>query len=1083
MKKKLKQFVTGLALAVLLPGIMHAQGFIVKGRITDASDNSPLIGANIVEVDENGRYTSGTIADVNGNYVLKVSSPDAILQVSFIGYIKETINVSNQSRLDAALQPEAIRMDEITVVGTKMGNDGVIPIRDRVTSVARIEFDELESSMTTTVEEMLQGRLGNVNITQISGDPGAGLNIRIRGTASLNARNNPLIVVNGIPYETDIDESFDFAQADVDKFGNLIDVAPEDIESIEVLKDAASSAIWGSKASNGVLMIKTKRGVKSPPVFNYTYKLTRATEPDAIPMLDGADYARLMADAHFNVNRNEFFNSEGYAIQVAFDPDWEEYWNFNQDTRWIDEITRTAYTQQHNFSVRGGGAKSRYNLSMGYQDEEGTTIGTALQKINILTGFDYDLSSKLQFKTDLMYTRYDQDAMYDRQIGSSPYWQDNIRSKAYKKMPNMSVYERDTNNVVYDDYFIPRETLQGNSKNYYNPVAYANEATNNTLKDNARALFSLRYRPIDVLDITSTVTLDIFDNRTNQFLPFDAIGFNYDDDITNRGYINYIKKSSINTMNRVVYKPKLNEIHNLVIRGQMDTQEQLQKVYEAETSHSGSRESAFPSENLNIIRQKTESSDFRLIGFYLDMNYGFKDRYLFMFGLKAEGTSRFSPESRWGLFPTVSAGWRLSEEPFMQNVNFINDLKFRASWGQSGNSPTDNYLYFRSYSASSGLAYMDIPGAKPNNIELTNLQWEIIEQTNLGLSFFGFKNRMNVEFDVYNKKTRNLYIKDSKIPETTGYGSINSNEGEMLNQGWEFMIDYKIFERNNWSFSLNFNASQNYNIILSLPENYSLTYGNMLENGNYKISNQAGEPIGGVFGYRYLGVYPTDDDALVIDEYGNVVYDPLENVPLVTTMGGSSYEFEGGDARYDDINHDGIIDEQDLVYLGDLNPDLMGGISPRLQVKGWTFNVFFYYKIGQNIINQIRMETEKMYNHDNQSKATNWRWRKAGDMTDVPRALYNEGYNWLGSSRFIEDGSFIRIKSMSLSYNVTPKLLNNIGFKDMKIYLTGYNLQTWTDYSGQDPDVAQPSKPDELPKDWSRTPPSIRYTLGVNISF
>ncbi|NJK84881.1 MAG: SusC/RagA family TonB-linked outer membrane protein [Bacteroidales bacterium] len=646
---------------IMLPGLLLAQSTIIKGHITDASDNSPLIGANIVEVDANGRYINGTIADENGNYVLKVSSPEATLQISFIGYIKENINLANRTRLDASLDPESIQMEAITVVGAKMGNDGVVPVRDRVTSVARIELTELESSMTTTVEEMLQGRLGNVNITQISGDPGAGLNIRIRGTASLNARNNPLIVVNGIPYETEIDEGFDFAQADVNKFGNLIDVAPEDIESIEVLKDAASTAIWGSKASNGVLMIKTKRGVKSKPVFNYTFKITQAHEPEAVPMLDGADYARLVADAHFNVDRNEFFNTNRHAIEVAFDPDWDEYWNFNQETKWIDEITRVANTTQHNFSVRGGGLKSRYNLSMGYQDEDGTTIGTGLKKINIATSFDYDLSSKLQFKTDLMYTRYDQDGTYDRQIGGTSYNDDNIRSKSYKKMPNMSVYARDTNNVQYSDYFIPTETLQGNSKDYYNPVAYANEASNKTYKDNARALFTLRYKPWEVIDISSTITLDIFDNRTNQFLPFEAVGYNYDDDITDRGYINYIKKSSIYTMNRILYTPKINDNHSLIIRGQLDTQEQTQKVYEAETSHA---QSSYPGENMNIIRQKTEGSDFRLIGIYLDLNYSLLDRYIFLFGLKSEGTSRFSPESRWGVFPTISGGWRISSEPF-----------------------------------------------------------------------------------------------------------------------------------------------------------------------------------------------------------------------------------------------------------------------------------------------------------------------------------------------------------------------------------------------------------------------------------
>ncbi len=1088
MTTKSNHYLTALTLLLLISGALHAQTIVLKGRITDAGDKSTLVGANVVEVDKNGRYIKGAIADVNGNYVLEVSSSQAIVQVSFIGYIKQTFEVGKITRLDVALEPESIQMAGVVITGERMGNDGVVPIRDRITAVSRIELSDLKGSSSTTVEEMIQGRLGNVDITQLSGDPGAGLNIRIRGTASLNARNQPLIVVNGIPYETQIDESFDFAQADVDKFGNLIDVAPEDIESIEVLKDAAATAIWGSKASNGVLMINTKRGIKSPPVFQYNFKVTRAHEPPHIPMLDGPGYARLITEAHYNVTYNTFSNDE-----IAYRPndeEWDQYYNFAQNTDWIEEITRVAYTLQNNFSVRGGGAKSKYNLSMGYMDEEGTTVGTGLKKFNMLTALDYDLSSKLQFRTDILFTRYDQDETYAHKFSDGfEYSKDNFRTKVYAKMPNMSVYERDTNNVVYDDFFIPSNgTIQGNAKDYFNPVAFATLPTNKTYKNNTRASFNLRYKPISVLELTGQVTLDVFDSKNHKFLPYKAIGYDYSNVITNNAYDNFIKKSTINTTARALYHPDLGDNHNITVRGQFDSQESVQNTLEIETRNTASGYSDNIDANQRIDKMNSGSSTFRLIGFFMDAYYDYKDKYFFMIGAKSEGSSRFSPESRWGVFPTASVGWRISGENFLKDKKFINDLMLRASWGQSGNTPEDNYLYFRKYGAGTDVAYVDMPGIQPTNIELTGLKWETIEQTNFGLTYSGFQGRIYVVFDVYNKKTKNLYIKDAKIPQSTGYATINSNVGELLNRGWEFMIDSKILEGDQWSFDINLNASQNKNIILSLPENYQYTYGNMLDNGNYKISNVPGQPIGGFFGYRYLGVYPTDEDAIVRDEFGQIVYDPVTSVPLITTMGGARPDkFEGGDAWYDDINHDGIIDENDLVYLGDLNPKLMGGISPRFHYRNWILNLFFYYKVGQKIINQTRMDLEKMTTHDNQSKATNWRWRRSGDITDIPRAYYpgetNPTFNYLGSSRFVENGDFIRFKSVSIKYNLGQKLCSKLRLDNVSLYLTGYNTYTWTNYSGQDPDVSQPTKPDELPKDWSRTPPSIRYMFGADITF
>ncbi len=1081
MKKAI--FFLGL-LIFLLSGVNKVQGqsAIIKGQIVDLITNETLISVNVVEMDKNGRFINGTISDLNGNYVIKISDVKNRIQVSFIGYKKQIFTVDGRNNIDIKLEIESVNMEDIVVTGEKIGNDGLIEVRNRATAVSRIELKDMKSVMSTSVENMLQGRMSNVDISSVSGDPGAGLNIRIRGTASLNARNQPLIVVNGIPYDANIDDSFDFASADIDKFSTLIDVSPEDIESIEVLKDAASSAVWGSRASNGVLMIKTKRGIKSKPIFEYTFKNSSSYAPDPIPMLDGAGYARLITEEFYNVSRNEF-SALPKSKQIAFDPEWEEYNNYSQNTNWIKEITQVALTQQHDFSVRGGGDKSRYNMSMGLIDETGTTIGNNLKKLNFRSSLDYDLSSKFQFKSDIMITRYNQDNTYDvedREFGGSK----SLRAVAYRKMPNLSVFDRDTNNVHYGKYFTPLSTLQGTARNYYNPVAFANLSSQKRYKDNARALFRVKYFIRPELIWNSTITLDFFDRKKSKFLPYKAIGYDYDSDITNRSINEFSKKSSIFIINQMVYRPTFGNDHKVFFMGQVDTENTRSRWYMTESSQSASPFLDEPVNDKHLNSFGSSYTEYRSLGFFLTGSYKYKDRYSIMFGAKYEGNSKFSKESRWGLFPTVAGFWRVSNENFMTDVKIIDDLKLRISWGQTGNSPNGNYLYYNTYRAGSIYSYMDMQGVKPNGIELTSLQWETIDQINLGLSFIGFDNRMNIEMDFYKKKTLNLYLRNSGIPYHTGFRSIDRNEGEMENKGFEFSIDYSIIRRKDFQLSFNLNISTNQNKVLRLPENYSLIYGNMLENGNYKISVKPGEALGGFFGYEYLGVYTSDADAIVKDKNGESVYSIDSETPLYMIMGGSSgYVFEGGDAKYKDQNYDGKIDELDIVYLGDLNPKFMGGTGLRVQYKSFILNSFFYFKFGQEIINQTRMDTEKMYNYDNQSLATNWRWRREGDITDMPRALYNTGFNWLGSDRFVEDGSHIRLKSLSLSYKITPKVCQWFKVKNMKFFATAYNLYTWTKYSGQDPDVAPPQRPDSLPKDLSKTPPSKRFMFGINVIF
>jgi TonB-linked SusC/RagA family outer membrane protein len=714
-------------------------------------------------------------------------------------------------------------------------------------------------------------------------------------------------------------------------------------------------------------------------------------------------------------------------------------------------------------------------MSVGYTDEQGTTIETGLKKINISTSLDYDISTKLQFRTDIMFTRYDQQSIPD------PYLFGGVRGIAYRKMPNMSVYERDTLGNILGSYFTPIETIQGTGANMYNPVAYANQATSRSLRDNTRAAFGIKYKMLPNLYYDGTITFDIFDNNTASFIPFEAIGYVYQSTLTNRSIETYSKTSRINTNNKVVYTPMLGNDHELVLLALLETESSNEREFSKQTSLSASPYLRDAAGNILLNQFGTKSSKSRSMGTYVSANYKFKDRYLVSTGLRYEGSSKLSKESRFGYFPMATMAWRISEEPFMARLHFIDDFKIRGSWGLSGNMPDGNYLYYNTYSASAQYGYMGISGVRPDGIELTSLRWETIEQFSPGLSFFAFNYKLNIEFDVYQKLTHDLYLKDSKIPTTAGFTAINQNGGEMMNQGWELMIDATFLQNKNWKISTNFNISHNENIVLSLPENISLETYNMENNGVYGTKIEPGTPLGNFTGYEYVGAYVDADDVVVKDKDGNAVYN-IDGTEKLMMQHASGYEFEAGDAKYVDQNYDGVIDELDVVKLGDYNPKLMGGIGPRIQYKNITFNLFLYYRLGQDIINGTRIGTENMRGHDNQSKATNRRWRSPGDVTEIPRALYGKGYNYLGSSRFVEEASFLRLKTMSISYNLSSKVCKKLNVRDIKIFSTAYNLFTWTNYTGQDPEVGF-GNPIEIPKDNSRTPPGRRITMGLNIKF
>jgi TonB-linked SusC/RagA family outer membrane protein len=1059
-----------------LAGAFGQAPIVLRGKVIDAKTGEALIGVTVIELNELNRSLNGTVTDLNGNFTLRLSTPDTKIRISYIGFSTEEHTLSGQTFLEVDLEEETQVLEEVVVTaeGKKVG--GFIPVteRDLTGAVSTVEMKELEEVKVSSVAEMLQGRASNVDITLASGDPGAGMSVRIRGTASISGSNQPLIVVDGVPFEIELDNDFDFSAVTQEQFSGLLNIAPEDILTIQVLKDAAATAVWGSRGANGVLLIETKRGVKGKTTFDYIYKLSILQQPKAIPLLDGDSYSMLMLEGILNSGSTEI------PKELAYDKNWEEYHNYSQNTNWLDQITQTGFAHDHNFSLMGGGESALYRFSLGYLDQEGTTKGTHYARFTSRFNLDYHVSRKLLFSGDLSYAYSDNDLAYRE---SNEHYDDarGVRELAYIKAPNMSIYDYDAEGNLSENYFSPGENFQGQGNRWYNPLAMVNESTWNRKQHRLRTKLQLKYNILDDLVFQTFVAYDIDNQLENRFLPQNVTGLHWTSTWVNLASGMDLQSSVLEAQAQLLYTWLKGSAHKLTTMAAFTLSDKKNRWYYGSTSN-------LPSSYLINYAQPAPIwwigdgySQNRMVAFLGFAHYSLLDRYLVQFNIRREGSSRFGYDSRWGTFPSISLAWRISSEKFMSNLNFLNDLKFRYSYGVNGNQPSGSYGYFNLY--STGQEYIDLPVVIPTNLQLDNFRWERNSQINWGMDLFAFDNYLEFHFDVYNQKSNDLIWEGLKLPTTSGFPRITRNWGSMENRGWELMFVTDILRRDRLQWDVNFNIAHNENRITEIPENFDFEYESEADNGDYARRAQTGHPIGSFYGFKYLGVYPTDADAVARDAEGNTIYN-MAGEPLYMRYGNADgYRFRGGDAIYQDINYDGLINELDIVKLGDSNPRFLGGFGSKFTWRNFIVTLFFHYRLGQDVVNKTKMNNENMYYRYNQSVSVLNRWRRQGDITNIPRALYSTGYNWLGSDRFVEDASFVRFKSASLSYSFR-EFASRIRLKDLKLYFMVYNLYTWTRYTGLDPEVPMLSNdPFFIGVDRADTPPPMSYIFSVNIKF
>jgi len=1061
---------------------------IIRGKIYSNADGG-LVMVNVVEVDQNNRILTSTVTDANGNFSMKIKSQKNNLKVTYVGYKARIVAIGAKKLFNLELVDQ-FTFSEVVVTAKKTVNTGTmdIPTREISTAMQTISSKEFEGLSVASVDDALQGQISGLDIVGNSGDAGSGTSMRIRGITSINSSSEPLIVLNGVIFETPSADNFDFSSANSDQFADLLSVNVDDIESITVLKDAASTAVWGSKGANGVLSIVTKKGVKGKTKVQYTYRMSGAIQPKGMDMLTGDDYTMLMKEAYFNPKQS---NATSNVREFNYDPTFAEYENYNNNTDWMKAVTQFGVTNDHYLQLSGGGEKSRFLVSGGYYDQTGSVIGQKLQRYSTRMNLDYLVSDRIKFTSEFSFTYTDNSKNYD-----------NLLDIAYKKMPNLGIYDQDVSGNNTNIYYkmLPAASSQlDDQKGLRNPVASANLSINDEKSYRILPTFRIQYDLLDpqkqLLRYNGRIAFDVNNGSTYKFLPKELSTANWLDGNVNLSENSESRSLSISTDNNLTWQPKFNNTdHSLLlyVSNQMGTSNsRFQKIISYGTP-TGAITS--PTAGGYVSDFSTGPGQGRWLAYMFMTHYAYKSKYIVDLTIRRDGSTKYGENRKWGTFPGVSFAWNIADEDYMKSTRkWLSTFKLRPSWGITGNQPKYEYLYYSLYNSYS--SYMDISTIRPENIQLADLRWEKVTSYNYGVDIGFFDDALTMDFNYYYKRTEDMLFESLSIPSSTGYSSLTyQNAGTMDNQGWELNLHAnKFIKSGDFSMDFNFNLSNYNNTIISLePEILSNLNGKFsFTNGTYLTRIQENNSFGSIYGFRYKGVFQYSDfiegrsgtSPYAFDEDKNIIRDTKgQPVPMYFGYGTSAaYKFKGGDAIYEDINHDGNINELDMVYLGNSNPLVNGGMGLKFNYKQLSVNIFSNFRIGNKIVNMGRMNAQNMYSNNNQSARVNWRWRKDGDLTTMPRALYQSGYNWLGSDRYVEDGSFLRIKYMQINYSVPTKLVKRFSLRQLNVYLTVNNLLTFTKYSCVDPEVGYGKL--GVSQDNNQTPRSQSFTAGVSVGF
>ena len=1109
---KIKNLLLLVLFCSLSSSLFAQKGARISGTITSDVEG-PLIMVNITERDKSDRIISHSSTDFEGNFSMVVKSTANELEITYIGYKTQRLPIGSRTVFNVKMVEDNV-LDQVEIVAEAVQRSGGLDILEREMTHAtqKISMEEMEGLSFTSVDQALQGQIAGLDVVFNSGDVGSGTQMRLRGNSVLDSEfggsSTPLIVVDDNILNVDV-STFDFESATDESFAELLMVNTEDIAEIEVLKDAASCAVYGSQGANGVIKIKTKRGKRGPTRVNFTYKFKDKWTPSGINLLNGDDYTMLIKQALFNQNQ-----SAVVVPELNYDKTFPEYENYNNNTDWVDAVSKHGYSNDYSLNISGGGEKATFRISGGYSNETGQVIGQYLQRFTSRLALDYHVSQRIKVIADFSFTyttqrRNTEDLLYSSQ----------------KMMPNMSIYKQDIYGNNTDDYYAMLKpgananVLENSLSGQKNPIAVGNLAEYHTENYSISPQITFEYNLLGLEDnetqlkYRGMVNLNAATSAGSVYTPSALSMDNWTATSKNNSQANDSKSLYFTTRHQFIFTPYLgHKDHYLTMNGQ----------FELRTGSGNSQNSTavgLPTGNISsstvgskLSGAGTSKWESRNVSFVWDAHYSYKSKYALRLALRGEGLTAMGDDRKWVAYPSVSARWNIIDEDWMEWARkYVSMLSIRPGWGMDGSAPGENKT-FNSYSSYNDYSYLGMAAFKMDGIRLTDLRCSRKNEWNIGSDFGFFGGKFSGAFNYYNGTIKDQITGNYRIPSPTGYSSLAyKNSGSMRNSGWELNFNLNNLKlAKDFSMSVYFNVGKNYNEILELEEAYLEDRNGKYDapaNEKYLSRVQIGNPGGSIYGFRYKGVYRysyknwekaiAEEAAgrdgtcpIVRDADGNVVFNAdgtpkkialfFDNEELTTF---NDYEFRGGDAIYEDVNHDGTINQLDIVYLGNSNPKAQGGFGLTFRYKKWTLRTNFTYRYDVDIVNSARMSFENMATFNNQSKAVNWRWRKEGDITEIPRAVYGNGntYNYLGSDRYVEDGSYIRLSYVQLSYSFEPSWLKKVGLNSLNLYASADNVCFWTKYTGLDPEVACGGG--GIASDGSKTPRSRSYTISLSVGF
>jgi TonB-dependent starch-binding outer membrane protein SusC len=1053
-----------LGLMLVFTTLAFSQERVITGKITSGEDGSPLPGASVVVKGT----TTGTITDIDGNFSLTVPA-DGILLISFVGYLTEEITIGDQTNVDVTLLPDIAKLEEIVVIGYGVQKKSLV-----TGSIAKVDEKDLANSVSTRFEQALQGKVSGMVVAQNSGAPGSGLTIKIRGNSS-DRSNSPLIIVDGV------------------RTGGMEYLNPADIASIEVLKDAASSAIYGADGGNGVLLITTKKGERNTSTlqYNFTHSIQKPT--NLMEVMNSSQYRDYFMEA---------------ATWEAKPKKYEQFDTLNTSisTNWVDEVFQTAPMDEHNLSFSGGSEKTSYFISGSYLTQDGTVGGPKnnFTRYSFRTNIETEVKSWFSVGSNISYSRSSKKNLY----ATGEYG--GIINNAYTYEPSIPVYWTDVNSILPkyqndpeimaawnrtpEGYYYSKSELTGGEA--WNPVAQIEYAQDKQTQDKIVADLHADFKPFKFLKLTSRLYVDyayqkqdIFNDKN--FYGIDPLVADSNTNVSqewNRWYKYGIE-------NYLTFNKQFGEHGVEAMLGQSFEDYRRDYLYlRLFDVQYTSLDYAYPAATLDRTRldvndQTTDNYyTSRLASYFGRFVYNYREKYMLQGNFRYDGASNFGPDNPWAFFPSFSAGWTISKEDFFRSVeqlSFIDVMKLRASWGQNGSRQgltsfpyvtTMTVIYYSDASAEGSRDPAKVPGVPAN----TAVTWETSQQFDIGADFRFLRNTLTFSLDWYNKSTIGQLAEKSDMPSYLGFqGNPEINSGEVVNRGWEFDLSYRN-STGELQYFANFNASYLHNEVVdfgAVQGKGGADVGQMGEINRYDI----GQPVWYFKGYEAIGIF---QDTAEINHYGYTNPETGKFLKLQSAAKPGDVKFR--DQPVDSLGGatDGLLDANDRVYIGKPLPNWTFGFTLGFEFKGIDLSLFFQGVTGNQIYWANYRNDRTEYN-----KSVMWyeeRWTGPGTSNRYPRATNTSNNdNFRVSSMNVYDGDYLRLKNLTLGYTLPANLSNKVFIKKLRIYYTGTNLLTWTNYPGTDPEVGMydANNNNSLGIDKGLYPPTMIHSFGVNVVF